>query len=277
MIINGKKLSEKVIEKINKDLKVLSKKGIIPKIVIITLGPETSWKSYVGQKIKLAERLNVIAKHISLSDTKEETLLTLLKELNNDKNIHGIIVQRPLPPNISRTKIIETINPEKDVDGFKPNSKFTSPIWLAISDMLHNVKKSKIDFYKWLMQKNIVIVGKGETGGKPIIDFLRKHGLNPIVIDSKTGNANGLLKKADIIISATGKSGIIKKNNIKNRVVLIGIGMHRQESGLEGDYNEEEIEKIASYYSTTPGGVGPLNMAYLFNNLIRAVKIQQNT
>ena len=276
MIIRGKELAEKVINQINQDLTLLLKNGIESKIVIITLGPESVWKSYVDQKLKLAEKLKIKAEHINLSHTSEEILLNLLEKLNQDKKTHGIIVQRPLPININKEKIIKAINPQKDIDGFRPDSKFELPIFLAIEDILKKAKtfdKQKIDFILWLRSKNITVVGKGETGGKPIIEKLSKLGINPAVADSKTKHISELLEKADIIISATGKEGIIRKDNIKKGAILIGIGMHRGGDGkLKGDFDEKEIESIASFYTPTPGGVGPVNVACLLENLIKAAE-----
>ncbi|MBI4089742.1 MAG: hypothetical protein HY424_03505 [Candidatus Levybacteria bacterium] len=124
----------------------------------------------------------------------------------------------------------------------------------------------------WLKLKNIVVIGKGETGGKPIIEMFKKMNIKPTIIDSKTKNPKALTKKADIIISAVGKPNVIDSQNIKRGVILIGIGLFRGADGkLHGDFNEEAVKNIVSFYTSTPGGVGPVNVAMLLKNLIDAI------
>jgi len=130
-------------------------------------------------------------------------------------------------------------------------------------------------FISWLHNQKIVVIGKGATGGAPILKYLRKLNTHPTLIDSKTPNPTTLTQKADIIISAVGKPNIINSSPIKKGVILIGVGIYRGEDGkLHGDYDESDIEKIASYYTPTPGGVGPINVAMLMKNLLNAVKLQ---
>lgn len=309
MLISGKKLSMRVIEKIKKKLEKLSAHKITPKIAIVTAGPDTSWKVYVRRKIKLAEELNIQKVLINLTKQNEDKIVDVVRQLNDDKTIHGIIVQRPLPSNININAVINSINPEKDIDGFREDSMFIAPIWLAVEHILkeiyktennkHNLRHAEFSsasrqssvynhrilnqvqddkrvngFKEWFSTKKIVVIGKGETGGQPIIDNLRKLNIQPMVIDSKTQNKEKIINNTDIIISAVGSNGVVEAENLKIGVVLIGIGLHRGEDGkLHGDYDEEKVRNIASYYTPTPGGVGPLNLSFLFKNLVEAAKI----
>lgn len=274
MILSGKILSEKLLTQMRKDIALLSKKGIVPKIAIIALGHEEEWKKYVEQKIKMADKLGLEKEIIHLKSVTEVNLLKEIKKLNKDVGIHGIIVQRPLPQDINREKIKNAVLPSKDIDGFRSNSNFKSPIWLAILKILAEVQGQEdpdTEFNSWMRKKIWVVIGKGETGGGPTISELQKKGITPITIDSKTPDKNSLILKGDIVICGVGGKRVVNAQNLKKGAILIGIGLRRGEDGkLHGDYDEDEIKDRASWYTPTPGGVGPLNVAFLFSNLIQA-------
>lgn len=275
MLISGKNLSNDIISQIKIDLDELNKKGIKPKIAIITVGPDTSWKTYVRRKVLLAEKLGIKKELINLKRSTDEILLELIAKLNKDRSVHGIIIQRPLPDNIDTKRLIDSIYPEKDIDGFRQDSLFTPPIWLAVKTILKKTAKldNTNDLTRWLSEKSIVVIGKGETGGQPIINNLKKNGINPQVIDSKTKIKSKILNNADVIISAVGQDKVVQSKFLKKDVILIGIGIFRGSDGkLHGDYNENDIQKVAGYYTPTPGGVGPLNLSFLFKNLVDAAK-----
>lgn len=277
MVIDGRALAQEVIQEIKVDLENLKKKGITPKIAIVTVGPEGAWMTYVRQKIKFAQNNGLEHEFIHFAEPDEKKLLATIEQLNNDNNVHGIIIQRPAP-GIDRTKIVTLIDPAKDIDGFRDDSHFKSPIWLAIIKVLEYVSGTTLDkkqsLTEWMKTKKFVIVGKGETGGRPTIIELRKVGVEPLIIDSKTSDEdkNCMLKQGDIIVSGVGKN-VFRGEDIKQGAILIGIGIRREADGkLYGDYNEAEVEPIAAFYTPTPGGVGPLNLAFLFKNLIEAAK-----
>ena len=292
MEINGKEIASKIFERLKRRVKKLRKKDIVPYLAVILIGNDPASISYVNQKEIRGKRIGVKITVKNLSkDVKENKLLAIIQKLNNNHNVHGIIAQRPLPPQIDSNKISQAIDPKKDVDGFHPNSKFQSPIALAVLGILEQVYQGspprsdfvpprrwpngllRGEFRRWLSYQKIVVLGKGETGGKPVIDMLKKMGIQPLVIDSKTKEPMKLTKKADIIISAVGKPNVIKPEMIKKGVILIGVGLHKEEDGkLHGDYEEEKIKNIASFYTPTPGGVGPLNVAMLLENLVSAAE-----
>jgi len=277
MKIDGVQIAKTILSNLKQRILLLKKEGVVPHLVVILIGNDPASVSYVNQKeIKgkiIGAKISV--KHLS-SAVSEPKLLTTIKQFNNDNNIHGIIVQRPLPKNIDGNKISMAVNAKKDVDGFHPNSKFRPPIALAVLKILEQVFArillvQRVSFKQWLKTKSIVVIGKGETGGKPIIEMFRKMDIEPNVIDSKTSSPQNLTKKADIIISAVGKPNVIEPRMIKKNSILISIGLSKGKDGkLHGDYDEEKIKNIAFFYTPTPGGVGPLNVACLLENLVKA-------
>jgi len=276
MELSGKVLAQVVLEDIKERVLRLAEKNTIPELAIITVGGEESWLSYVSQKIKTAERLGIKAKLIQLNSNDEDKLLSTLEQLNTDKNVHGIIVQRPIPKDFNRKKVIDGIKNEKDIDGFRDDSLYTVPVLLAIQHFIREAYQviTASDLERVLINQSVCVVGKGETAGGPATKWLSTLGAAYTIIDTKTKNPCQELKKADLIISAAGKSGVIKKECLKKNVILIGVGTHKEDGKLKGDYEIEDIKNIAKFFTPTPGGVGPLNLAYLFQNLLKAAELQ---
>lgn len=264
MLINGKEIAQKILDELKLEIQKLDK---VPHLAIILIGNDPASKAYVNQKKIKAEAVGIKTTIFNLeSRIQNSELLALINKSNDDNLIHGIIVQQPLPLHLSLKSITNAIDPKKDVDGFHPESKFEPPISLAVFAILQSLNVS-------FERKNIVVIGKGETGGQPVIQAFKKLGINLTIIDSETKNPETLTKTADIIISAVGKPQVIKPNMIKKGVVLISIGLHKGLDGkLHGDYEESEIKNIASFYTPTPGGVGPVNVAMLLKNLVKATK-----
>lgn len=279
MKINGKLLADQMQISLLQRAQDLKNHSITPKIAIITLGDEESWSTYVGAKLRLAEKLGINAELINLKDSDEKTLLATIEELNNDKSCNGLIVQRPFPQKYDREKIIYAIKKEKDIDGFRSDSPFAVPVWLAVEEIITHIEKllDATEIHNSPIRQAISVIGKGETAGKPIINGLKKIGLFPKIIDSSTKDRKEILKKSKIIISAVGKENVVDPEFLSQGVILIGVGIHRNADGkLAGDYDEAQIEHVASFYTPTPGGIGPLNLAYLFQNLLSAASAQNN-
>ena len=304
MKIDGKEIAEGIFEELKKQVQNLKEQNITPHLAIILVGNDPASVSYVNQKRKKAEEIGAKATVLNYeSGIRNQELIEKIEELNNDPKVHGIIVQRPLPEHINSEEINNATDPKKDVDAFCSQTKFQMPLAAAVLKILEHIyqlgkpkrgvtqierlpttrssdalasmeralagKKKWQDPERWLKAKNIVVIGKGETGGRPVIDMLKKMGIEPQVIDSKTANSKQITKNADIIISTVGKSNILKAENIKKGVILIGVGMHKGEDDkLHGDYNQDEIKDIASFYTPIPGGVGPVNVAMLLKNLV---------
>ncbi len=290
MKLSGKDIAEKVYQSLRVRVGELQKKRITPHLVVFLIGENPASVAYVRQKQTKGEEIGckVTVLRLQESITTEE-LEKKVKELNDDPTVHGILIQRPVPDHVDIEKLELLTNPEKDIDGFHPDSPYTFPIPMAVMKILEEVyylenpethhsfqgilHDANNHFLEWLNTKTIIIIGKGPTGGGPIMTEFKKQNIPYHLIDSKTTNREELLKSADIIISAVGKENVIKAEELKQGAILIGVGILRGADGkLHGDYNEEDVDSIASYYTTTPGGVGPVNVAMLFENVLTAAE-----
>lgn len=297
MKLNGHDIAEKIYHNLHTRVSELKQKQITPHLVVFLIGANPASVAYVTLKQKRGEEIGCKVTVLRYPETvTTEELHNKLQELNNDDSVHGILIQRPLPAHIDVTKLELATNPEKDIDGFHPDSPYTLPLPLAVVRILEEIFYSSSEgaratesrssrfanahsnntspqFISWLKNKHIVITGKGPTGGGPIIKYLQSLNVTTNVIDSKTPNPETLLKQADIIIASVGKEGMITAEHLKKGVILIGVGILRGKDGkLHGDYETEDIKDIASFYTTTPGGVGPVNVAMLLENLLTAAE-----
>jgi len=276
MEINGRELQKKLVKELESEVASLKKDGVEPCIAIVTLGPEDSWEAYVNQKIKLAEKLGILVKFINLRPKTTSEVIEIVEELNSDPKVHGLIVQRPFPKEIDTEKVIKSVSKDKDIDGFIEESNFDVPAWLAVKYVLTYASSllKFPDLSSMLSNQSILVVGKGGTAGMPVIEGLRKIGFDPNIIDSKTENTEELFRQADIIISAVGKKNIIPVNILKEKSILIGVGIHGEDGKLFGDFDSSKATKKVAFYTPTPGGIGPINLAFLFKNLLQATKSQ---
>lgn len=282
MKIDGKAIAQYIFQDLKNRVDILKRKQITPHLAIILIGNDPSSETYVARKIKKTEEIGAKATlfNYELQITNEQ-LRKKIDELNRNPKVHGIIVQRPIPPQIDEYMVDYDVLPKKDVDGFQKNSRFTMPLAEAVIAILKGVFITKGHqeelFEKWLSKQNIVVMGKGKTGGGPVITRLSKMDIRPTVIDSKTHNPKEKTREADIIISTVGKNAVVTPQHIKHGVILIGVGMHKGSDGkMHGDYEEDEIKDIAGYFTPIPGGVGPVNVAMLLSNLVQAAEKQSN-
>jgi len=277
MIIDGKTLANTILETLKQTVSTLQTRGITPTMAVILVGDDPGSASYVRQKEKAAARIGA---QLQISNYQfqidKKTVQKKINALNNDPSIHGIIIQRPLPPHLQDDTLLNNIIPTKDVDGFVPGTLYTVPVASAVVKILNLIYHHKNihdeNFDQWLQKKSIVIMGRGETAGKPIAHQLQMSNDKCQIITSQTPEETktAALKHADIIISCVGKS-VIHNNQIKQGVILISVGIWRDSEGkLHGDYEEEDIKHTASFYTLTPGGVGPINVACLMENLVTA-------
>lgn len=299
MKIDGRAIANTILENLKTEVTKLKKRGVTPTLAVILVGDNPASLSYIKQKQKAAETIG--AKLIldqkpfflSLKDIK-----VLINKYNNDPTIHGLIVQRPLPKELGdTTDALSTISPQKDVDGFLPNSPYTPPVALAVLSILELIYHQQVesrnnitmkqfnnsmngenkpatkDFPEWLRSQCITVLGRGETAGKPIADSLSSLHCTTWIIHSKTPNPYDSMRKADIVVSCVGKERVVTKDTLKPGAMLIGVGLWRDsQEKLHGDYEEDEIRDVASYYTPTPGGVGPVNVACLMQNLVQAAQ-----
>lgn len=276
MKIDGKQIAQDILNNLKQRVEKLERENITPCLAIILVGKDPASIAYIKQKELKAKSIGIKTITYNLkSEIKNQELIKLIKKLNKDKSIHGIVTQQPLSKYINTETITQIINPKKDVDGFHSKSHFEMPIALAalkilkeIHDLIPNVEP---EFIEWLKNKKIVVIGKGETGGKPIIITLKKLDINLLIIDSKTRNPSAITKTAEIIITAVGKPKILTSKMIKKKVILIDVGISKgKDAKAIGDYAENEIKNIASFYTPTPGGIGPVNVAMLLQNTVIA-------
>jgi methylenetetrahydrofolate dehydrogenase (NADP+)/methenyltetrahydrofolate cyclohydrolase len=280
MKIDGKQIALEIFEELKIRVEKLKDlRGITPTLAVILIGNDASSIAYIKQKELKAKEIGAQIKIYKFDeDVLEAKIEALIKNLDANNKIHGIILQRPAPKQINADKLVKFISPKKEVDGFGIDSPYDVPVAKAVFVMLEKVfdnLNERGNFLYWLKTKDIVVLGKGETAGMPIINAFDNSMIEIEVIDSKTENKEELIKNADILISAIGKINIIDTNLLKTGVILIGIGISVNDEGkTRGDYDIEKFSEIASFYSPTPGGVGPVNVASLMQNLVEAAEIQ---
>jgi methylenetetrahydrofolate dehydrogenase (NADP+) / methenyltetrahydrofolate cyclohydrolase len=284
MRIDGTALADSILTELSKDVFTLKEEeGITPKIAVILVGDDPGSISYIKQKEKAAKRIGatLTLEHLQ-HNTTPEILLSTIAHYNNDPEVHGLIVQRPLPI-VGVGEILNTISPIKDIDGFVPDSPFEVPVARAVITILEQIHGKLAGeqlvhgkFKPWLNSQTITMIGHGETAGKPIADTLQKYDCHLSIVTHKTPEPekNHIYAHSSVIISCVGKQNILTRTNIPRGSIVISVGLTRGDDGkLHGDYEIEDAEKIASFYTPTPGGVGPVNVACLMRNLVDAVKL----
>lgn len=276
VIIDGKKLAKEIREKLKIRCDNLKKSGIQPKLAVILIGNDKPSQIYVKNKSKACEEIGIIFKEYLLDEKIEQKeLINLIDKLNKDTTVHGILLQSPIPNHLDINEAFRKISPEKDVDGFNPinvgklvlnQDTFVSCTPFGIMKMF---EAYNID----LTGKNVTIIGRSNIVGKPLIQCCLNKNATVTVCHSKTKDLKEHTKKADILIVAIGKSKFITEDMVKNGVVVIDVGINRDENGkLTGDVDFENIEKKASFITPVPGGVGPMTIAMLMNNVLKATE-----
>ncbi len=269
IILDGKKLRDKIFENLKTKLDKMPKK---PTLAVILAGDDPSSKIYVNNKKKCAEKLGINSIVITYpQNVSEKELLDKIQELNNDKEITAILVQLPLPAHINKSNVINTISPQKDVDGLtnynsgkifsgeKPYVYPCTPLGIMLLLEEYNIE---------IEGKHVVVIGRSNLVGKPIAQMLLNRNATVTQCHSKTKNLPEITKTADIIISAVGKN-IVGENMINKNCVVIDVGIFKDEVGkISGDVDFEKVSKIASYISPVPGGVGPMTIASLMLNTV---------
>lgn len=278
-IIDGKTLAKKIRMKLKEKCEELINKHIQPKLAVIMVGDNPASKVYVKNKSKACNEVGILYEEYLLEeDTTQEELIKLIKKLNEDKSINGILLQSPIPQHLDINEAFKAITYAKDVDGFTPSSvgKLCIGEDTFISCTPYGVMKMFEEYNIDLTGKNVVILGRSNIVGKPLIQCcLQKHA-TVTVCHSKTKNLDEHTKQADIIISAIGKPKFVTSDMVKDGVIVIDVGINRDENGkLVGDVDFENVKERASYITPVPGGVGPMTIAMLMNNVIKAT-IQQN-
>ena len=273
-ILDGKELAQKIRSNLKIKVDELKLEGIHPKLAVIMVGEDPSSKIYVRNKSKACEEIGIEYEEFLLKDTIQmEELLKLIDTLNKRQDVHGILLQSPIPNNLDINLAFKSIVPEKDVDGFNPvnvgrlcvnQDGFVSCTPFGVMKLL---EEYNID----VEGKNAVIIGRSNIVGKPMAQCLLNKNATITICHSKTKKLDKITKTADILISAVGKPKFVKKNMVKEGAVVIDVGTNRLEDGkLVGDVDFDEVAPITSYITKVPGGVGPMTIAMLMTNIVKA-------
>ena len=277
VIIDGNKIAQEIRHEVRKQALALKENtGIVPGLAVILVGEDPASQVYVGRKAKACAEVGFLSREHKLSaDTSESKLLSIISELNADQEIHGILVQLPLPQHIHADKIIAAIDPQKDVDGFHPynvgglvsgNPLFVSCTPCGIMEL---ISRTGIE----LLGKEAVVVGRSNIVGKPMALLLLAQHATVTICHSRTKDLPAVTRRADVLIAAVGKAEMIKAGMVKEGAVVIDVGVNRLENGkLVGDVAFAEVAARASYITPVPGGVGPMTIAMLMKNTLEAAR-----
>ena len=280
LIIDGKKVSAEVKEQVRLETLELAKKGIKPGLAVIIVGDDPASRVYVNNKKKACEAVGFLSREYALpATTTQDELLSLVDELNNDKEINGILCQLPLPKGLDEKAVIEAISPLKDVDAFHAinvgkimigDYDFLPCTPAGVMEMLHSYKIP-------VEGKKCVVIGRSNIVGKPMAMLLLHENGTVTVTHSRTKNLAEVTREADILVAAIGKPKFVTADMVKEGAVVIDVGMDRDENGkLCGDVDFENVKEKCSAITPVPGGVGPMTIAVLMKNTLKACKIQNN-
>lgn len=264
ILLDGKNLSAKIKDEIKGNVESYKE---TPVLAVVTIGDDPASKIYVNNKKKACEYVGMSFLHLSFDETvSEEKVIKKIKELNKDKFINGIIVQLPLPKKFNEDRIVNTVDINKDVDGFRCGSAFVPPVAYGVMEIF--------DYYKINLEgKNVVVIGRSKAVGIPMVRECLKRNATVTICHSKTENLKQYTKNADILIVSTGKKNIISKSMIKKDAVIIDVGINRVNKKICGDVNPNVMDKC-SYLTPVPGGVGPMTVVMLVKNTFKAYKKQ---
>ena len=273
--IDGKAVSAMVKDELKERVRT---EGIEATLAVIQVGDDPASTVYVGNKKKACEYIGIRSLSFELpEETKEEELLDLVRELNEREDVDGILVQLPLPPHMDEDKVIRTISPKKDVDGFHPQSvgalSIGQPGFVSCTPagIIELLKRSGVD----IDGKECVIVGRSNIVGKPMALLMLRENATVTVCHSHTKQLKEVAKRADILIVAIGKPKFITREYVKEGAVVIDVGIHRDaQNKLCGDVDFEDVEPVASAITPVPGGVGPMTIAMLMKNCVEAKGLQ---
>lgn len=279
-ILSGTELSKKIRAQLKQNVDELKKGGINPGLAVILVGDDPASRIYVGKKKKACEELGIKSfEYLIDGGVREEELLELIRTLNNDRNVNGILVQLPLPEHINEEKILLEINPRKDVDAFHPCNAGRimtgNPVFLPCTPagIMELIKESGVD----PSGKECVIIGRSNIVGKPQAMLLLAANGTVTICHSKTKNLEEVCRRADILVVAIGKPEFVKGSFVKPGAVVIDVGMNRLENGkLTGDVEYSSVAEKASAITPVPGGVGPMTITMLMDNTIKAAKLQND-
>ena len=278
-IIDGREVAKKTRENLKKEVEELKINNIKPKLAVIMVGDNVASKVYVKNKSKACNEVGVEYEEYLLdTNTSQKELIELINKLNQDRAVNGILLQSPLPPHFDINEAFQTIDYRKDVDGFHPMNvgKLVLGQDTFVSCTPYGIMRLFEEYDIDLCGKNVVILGRSNIVGKPLVQCCLNKNATVTVCHSKTTNVTEVVQNADVLISAIGKPCFVTENMVKDGAVVIDVGINRLDTGkIVGDVDFENVSKKASYITPVPGGVGPMTIAMLLNNVVKATK-QQN-
>ncbi len=278
-ILSGREVSARIKDELKGEVSELKKQGIFAGLAVIIVGDDPASRVYVNNKKKACEELGIYSEEYALSgETSEEELIGLIERLNKDDSISGILVQLPLPKHISEKRILESINPQKDVDAFHPINvgKIMTGDYDFVpctpAGIMELIKESGVS----VSGKDCVVIGRSNIVGKPMSMLLLHQNGTVTVCHSRTNNLKEKAKNADILVVAIGKPKFVTGDMIKEGAVVIDVGINRlEDKKLVGDVDFEGAEKVAGAITPVPGGVGPMTIAMLMKNTVKAAIINR--
>lgn len=274
ILIDGKKLAKEIREHLKIKCEELKEKGIKPRLAVVMVGEDKASQVYVKNKSKICDEIGIeFEEHLLSADIEQKVLIDLIEKLNKEDKVHGILLQSPIPRHLDINEAFTAIAPEKDVDGFNPINvgKLSLNQDTFVSCTPYGVMKMFEAYNIDLTGKNVTIIGRSNIVGKPLIQCCLNRNATVTVCHSKTKDLKQHTINADIVIAAIGKPNFITADMIKQDAVVIDVGINRGEDGkLTGDVDFENMIDKASYITPVPGGVGPMTIAMLMNNVIKA-------
>ena len=279
-IIDGKKISQQIKDELKEEVRRLAAEGRHACLAVVQVGQDPASTVYVNNKKKACAYIGIESRAYELpEETAEEELVSLVEKLNADPEVNGILVQLPLPAQIDEDRIIRTISPDKDVDGFHPVS--VGRLWIGEKGFLSCTPAGIIQLLKrsgiGIEGKRCVVVGRSNIVGKPMAALLLRENGTVTVAHSRTKDLKEVTRQADILVVAIGKERFITRDYVKEGAVVIDVGMHRDEQNhLCGDVDFADVAPVTSAVTPVPGGVGPMTIAMLMNNCVETIRVQED-
>jgi methylenetetrahydrofolate dehydrogenase (NADP+)/methenyltetrahydrofolate cyclohydrolase len=275
-IIDGKALSEQIREGLKREVDSLRERGVVPGLTVILVGDDPASQIYVRNKAKSCEKIGIRSDVIRMpGDTHEDELLSVIDGLNRNPEVHGILVQLPLPGHINEEKVLLAISPEKDVDGFHPvnvgNLSIGRDAFLPCTPAgcIELIRSTGTE----IAGKRAVVIGRSNIVGKPMAMLLLRENATVTICHSRTNGIEEVVRQADIVVAAVGKANLVKKHWVKPGAVVIDVGMNRLADGkLAGDVDFADVQGVAGYITPVPGGVGPMTITMLLKNTIESAR-----
>jgi len=276
-LLDGKAVSKILKEEIREEIAQWKEKGVQPKLAVILVGDDPASVVYARSKQKVCEGIGMAFELFTMpGSTPEAEILATIEKLNNDQNVHGIMIELPLPKGIRKETVMAAVRPDKDVDGVHPINR--GYILSGEEGLFPATPQSCIELLLRsgveIAGKHVVIVGRGETVGKPLVFLILKHNATVTICHSKTPDLGAFTRQADILIAAVGRAKLIKKDMVKAGAIVVDAGINEIPGGICGDVDFEAVQDVAELISPVPGGVGSLTTALIMRNVLKGIVLQ---